>query len=96
MSAAVLVLLAGKHRFATPHCRFLTHPVALSGDKPTKSDEAESSFLGYEIADVIHERGTLSILKARELLTTEHYFGSTYAKTIGLIHDIQPVLERKQ
>ena len=88
MSAAVVVLLAGKHRYATPHCRFLTHPVSISGDTPSKADENEVSFLGYEVAEIIHSRGTIYLPKARSLLAEETYFGSNYAKTIGIIHDV--------
>jgi ATP-dependent protease ClpP protease subunit len=88
MSAAVVVLLGGKHRYATPHCRFLTHPVSMTGDEPSKADVNEVSFLGFEVADIIHARGCISLPKARALLATENYFGSPYAKTIGNIDDI--------
>jgi ATP-dependent protease ClpP protease subunit len=89
MSAAVIVLLAGRGRYATPNCRFLLHPVRLSGEeRPSSADETEAGFLTHVVTDLLHKRGTLSNLKAPELLLTENYFGSSYAKTIGLIHDI--------
>ncbi len=94
MSAAVLVLLAGKHRYATPHCRFLLHPISIGGSEPSKADAAEVSFLGTELAEIIHSRGCISLPKARELLAEETYFGANYARSIGLIHEIQPITER--
>jgi ATP-dependent protease ClpP protease subunit len=87
MSAAIVVLLAGARRYATANCRFLTHPVQVSGDA-SQADRDEMSFLTHMVADLIHQRGTISSLKAEDLLRTETYFGAVYAQRIGLIHSI--------
>jgi ATP-dependent protease ClpP protease subunit len=89
MSAALIVLLAGSRRFATEHTRFMLHPVLTEGaDYPTDAETNEANLLTCTVADILHTRGCIPVLKARALISESTYFGSSHAKALGIIHDL--------
>jgi ATP-dependent Clp protease, protease subunit len=86
-SAAVLVLLAGSRRLATPHCRLMLHPISMQGvdGAPlTQADAIERHHLQTIIADIIHERTGQEILLSPDKV----YFGAVAALKMGFIHAI--------
>jgi len=81
-SAALLVLLGGARRWATPHCRFMLHPVASSGQESI-ADERERQCLSSMVMSIIKDRTGFLHVGADKL-----YFSAEEAIQMGFIHRI--------
>jgi len=82
-SAALLVLLAGARRCATPHCRFMYHGVTADGDL-SSADAGECDHLSCVVADIIRGR-TGTLLSTLQ----KYYFGADTALTLNFIQEIR-------
>lgn len=88
-SAAVVVLLGGDARYATPRTRFMTHPVGLQGsDTFGEADMKELGAATEELANIMSMRTGLKKEQAVEMLATKHYFGVQKAIELGFIHEV--------
>jgi ATP-dependent protease ClpP protease subunit len=79
-----MVLLAGQVRMATPHTRFMVHPV-----KSSDLDEAtlrERDFMHSTIRDILSTRTKLTQIQAAALMAECSVFGVAYAEKAGIIH----------
>jgi ATP-dependent protease ClpP protease subunit len=82
-SSAMLVLLAASTRIATPHTRFMVHPV-----KSSEADEAtlkERDFIHSTIRDILSTRTKLTQIEAAGLMSECSVFGTEFAKQVGII-----------
>ena len=91
MSAAVIILLAGAHRYATEHTRFLLHPVGVTPEDDaeiTETDIAESAAIQDQWATALHQRAGMTLTAAQLMLSAENYFSAEDAQKMGIIDGI--------
>lgn len=84
-SAANLVLLGGKQRFATPNTRFQIHSPVLLNAAPSSAEEEERDAIHQITEQLFVQRTRLSPDEVKQLLMRESFFGSKRAQEIGLI-----------
>jgi len=83
-SAALLVLLGGSKRLATPHCRFMAHAVGTSGEAISSADSLEEFNLTTTVGSIIRARTGSELRLSEDKL----YFGSAEALRLGIVHKI--------
>jgi ATP-dependent protease ClpP protease subunit len=88
-SSGLIVLLAGKRRYATEHCRFLTHPVLSRGTDRVQADIDETALLQRMMVEIIANQTGMSTARVAGLLRPEQYFfGAVAAIEMGIIHGV--------
>jgi ATP-dependent protease ClpP protease subunit len=88
-SSGLIVLLAGKHRYATEHCRFLTHPVLSKGADRVQADLNETALLQRMMVELIANQTGMSTARVAGLLRPEQYFfGPSEAIEMGIVHGV--------
>ena len=86
-SAAILILLAGEHRYATTHCRFLIHAI----QSETGGEVAELIALQGIVNDILENRTNMSRVEVESFFANESsYTGVDDALDLGMIDAIWP------
>jgi ATP-dependent protease ClpP protease subunit len=86
-SAANIVLLGGKQRFATPNTRFQIHSPVLLAPASSSVEKEERDAIHQITEQLFAQRTRLTPDEAKELLSKESFFGFKRAKEIGLIQE---------
>jgi ATP-dependent protease ClpP protease subunit len=88
-SSGLIVLLAGKHRYATEHCRFLTHPILSRGENRVQADLDETALLQRMMVEIIADQTGMSTARVAGLFRPEqYYFGAVEAAHMGIVHGV--------
>jgi ATP-dependent protease ClpP protease subunit len=86
-SSAVFVLLGGAHRYATPNCRFMTHPITTAGE-PDATEIEEAAYMQHQLSHILTECTSMPWRMAAGLLAEKNIFGLAYAMTVGLVQGV--------
>ena len=93
-SSAIVVMLGGAHRDATPLTRFMTHKVAMETDngiEPDPDDLRELETTTNLIVDLLTSRSRISKEVAQSLLAQNVHFGVREAESWGLIDGVKGI-----
>jgi len=92
-SAAILILAAGKRRYATRRCRFFVHPHCLENGRSQdlreiRNEEGELARMEREYIAFLAKRTKRGAKWWEAAIRDESYFGAELALRIGLINKI--------